>query len=69
MAHRFLPGDEPWRELPATGPGGTITGAPAAAFDALGRAVIAVLGADGRLAAARQLAQGSPESGPWTSLG
>lgn len=69
VAHRFLPGDGTWRELPTTELGGTIAGAPAAAFDALGRAVIAVLGADGRLAVARQLAPGAPEFGPWAVTG
>ncbi|MFF7186554.1 PIG-L family deacetylase [Streptomyces sp. NPDC008222] len=65
VAYRFLPGEETWRELPTTVLGGTIAHAPAAAFDALGRATVAVLGADGRLAVARQTAPGSPEFGPW----
>ncbi|MEU9289205.1 PIG-L family deacetylase [Streptomyces sp. NPDC048275] len=65
VAYRFLPGDQPWQELPTTVLGGTTVGAPAAAFDALGRATIAVLGADGRLAVSRQIAPGSIEFGPW----
>lgn len=69
VAHRFLPGDQPWRELSVAALGGTFTGAPAAAFDALGRATIAVVGADGRLAVARQAAPGSAEFGPWTVTG
>ncbi|MEU6367887.1 PIG-L family deacetylase [Streptomyces sp. NPDC046931] len=69
VAYRFLPGDESWRELPTTALGGTIAHAPAAAFDALGRATIAVLGADGRLAVSRQAAPGSPEFGPWQVTG
>ncbi|MFF9219782.1 hypothetical protein [Streptomyces viridosporus] len=69
MTHRFLPGDQPWRELSVAALGGTFTGAPAAAFDALGRATIAVVGADGRLVVARQAAPGSAEFGPWTVTG
>ncbi|MFJ5302349.1 PIG-L family deacetylase [Streptomyces sp. NPDC088350] len=69
VACRFLPGDEPWRELPTTALGGVITGAPAAAFDALGRATIAVLGPDARLALSRQVAPGSTEFGPWQVVG
>ncbi|PWJ05922.1 hypothetical protein DKG34_19395 [Streptomyces sp. NWU49] len=69
VAHRFLPGDQPWRELSVAVLGGTFTGAPAAAFDALGRATIAVVGADKRLAVARRAAPGSAEFGPWTVTG
>ncbi|MHC3469589.1 PIG-L family deacetylase [Streptomyces sp. 7R007] len=69
VAYRFLPGEGPWRELPTTGLGGPIAGAPAAAFDALGRATLAVLGPDARLAVARQAAPGSEEFGPWTVAG
>ncbi|RPE39603.1 GlcNAc-PI de-N-acetylase [Streptomyces sp. Ag109_O5-1] len=69
VAYRFLPGKQGWRELPTTALGGTIAGAPAAAFDALGRATIAVLGADARLAVTRQVAPGSTEFGPWLTVG
>ncbi|GGQ02845.1 hypothetical protein GCM10010266_27820 [Streptomyces griseomycini] len=69
VAYRFLPGDQPWRELSVAPLGGTFAGAPAAAFDALGRATIAVIGADGRLAVARQAAPGSAEFGTWTMVG
>ncbi|MEV7393126.1 PIG-L family deacetylase [Streptomyces sp. NPDC091215] len=69
VAYRFLPGKDGWRELPTTELGGTIAGTPAAAFDALGRATIAVMGADARLAVARQTAPGSTEFGPWLTVG
>ncbi|MET7288379.1 PIG-L family deacetylase [Streptomyces sp. NPDC005573] len=69
VAHRFLPGDGTWRELSAEPLGGTFAGAPAAAFDAEGRAVIAVIGADARLAVSRQAEPGSDEFGPWTIVG
>ncbi|MER7742334.1 PIG-L family deacetylase [Streptomyces sp. NPDC096538] len=69
VAYRFLPGDRRWRELPVTALGGTFTGAPAAAFDAMGRATVAVVGADGRLAVSRQTAPGSQEFGAWTVAG
>ncbi|MEV5440230.1 PIG-L family deacetylase [Streptomyces sp. NPDC052682] len=69
IAYRFLPGDQPWGELPTAPLGGTVTGAPAAAFDALGRATLAVVGADARLAVTRQTAPGSAEFGPWLVAG
>jgi LmbE family N-acetylglucosaminyl deacetylase len=69
VAYRFLPGDQPWREVPTTQLGGAVIGAPAAAFDAMGRATIAVLGADARLAVSRQVAPGSQEFGPWLVVG
>ncbi|MEU9402687.1 PIG-L family deacetylase [Streptomyces sp. SID4985] len=69
VAHRFLPGDQPWRELSTEALGGAFVGAPAAAFDAQGRAVIAVIGADARLATARQTEPGAPEFDDWTIVG
>ncbi|MCT9006021.1 PIG-L family deacetylase [Streptomyces rhizosphaerihabitans] len=71
VAYRFLPGDpdQPWQELPTTSLGGTFTGAPAAAFDAQGRATIAVIGADAKLAVARQTVPEAAEFGAWTIVG
>ncbi|MFJ8198636.1 PIG-L family deacetylase [Streptomyces sp. NPDC096152] len=69
IAYRFLPGDHPWQELPTDDLGGLSAHAPAAAFDVFGRAVIAVLGADGRPAVARQAGRGSVGFGPWQALG
>lgn len=69
VAYRFLPSGESWGELPTAPLGGSITGAPSVAFDALGRAVIAVVGADARLAVSRQTTSGSTEFGPWLVVG
>ncbi|MGW2639756.1 PIG-L family deacetylase [Streptomyces sp. NPDC001348] len=69
IAYRFLPGDHPWQELPTDTLGGPPAHAPAAAFDVVGRATIALLGPDGRLAVARQAGRGSVGFGSWQVVG
>ncbi|SDK28923.1 PIG-L family deacetylase [Streptomyces indicus] len=69
VAYRMLPGDDPWRELSAQPLGGTFAHAPAAAFDALGRATVAVIGLDGCLHISRQRRPDSPELGHWQTVG
>jgi hypothetical protein len=69
IAYRFVPGDHPWQELSTDVLGGPPAYAPAAAFDTLGRAWIAVLGVDGRLAVARQAGRGSVGFEAWQVLG
>lgn len=69
VAYRFVPGGHPWQELSTDALGGPPAYAPAAAFDTLGRAWIAVLGVDGRLAVARQAGRGSVGFDAWQVLG
>ncbi|WP_329346541.1 PIG-L family deacetylase [Streptomyces microflavus] len=69
LAYRFHPDDSPWQELSTAELGGTVVGAPAAAFDSAGRAVVTALGNDGRLHVTTQHAAGRGGFGPWTAIG
>ncbi|MFD0331955.1 hypothetical protein ACFQZC_36805 [Streptacidiphilus monticola] len=67
VAYRFWPQETPWSELPV--PDGAFAHTPAAAYDAHGRAVVAVIGLDGRLHVARQETPGHGPFTPWRAVG